>query len=94
MIVDKMKDVYYLTLLVITALGSSLTTMYLPAIKARIKQYRTRIKRKPAIDATTYIELLSRIEDIEKRLDKRQSNFRWVVKDEIKNILLELKDGN
>jgi len=94
MIVDKMKDVYYLTLLVITALGSSLTTMYLPAIKARIKQYRTRLKRKPAIDATTYLELSNRMDKLEKKIAIRQNNDRKAIREEIKNVLLELKDGN
>jgi hypothetical protein len=35
--------------------------------------------------------LTQRIEDIEKRLDKRQINYRQAMRQEIKNVLIELK---
>jgi len=84
---------YYLFLLVLTASGSVIATLYGPKLIARIKQYFTRFKRelKPAIDATTYFELLSRIEAIEKRLDRRQVNFKQRTREEVRAYLEEIK---
>jgi len=36
---------YYIILLIITGLASSLVTLYLPALKARYKRIKTRRKR-------------------------------------------------
>jgi purine nucleoside phosphorylase len=89
-----MLHIYYLLLLVITAVGSVSATLYGPQLVTRIKQYLTRFKRtpKPVIDPSTLVALTQRIEDIEKRLDKRQINYRQAMRQEIKNVLLELKN--
>jgi len=88
-----MIHIYYLLLLVLTAVGSVSATLYGPQLVTRIKQYLTRFKRtsKHTIDPSTLITLTRRIEDIEKRLDKRQTNYRQAMRQEIKNILIELK---
>ena len=67
--------------------------MYGPQLIKRIKQYLTRFKRTPkhTIDPSTLIVLTQRIENIEKRLNKRQVNYRKAMREEIKNVLIELK---
>jgi len=40
-----MTHIYYLLLLVITGLGSSLMTMYIPKLKGVITRYKARLKR-------------------------------------------------
>ena len=93
---------FYIILLVLISLVINVSvTLAMPYVKHYWNAFITRIKRKlntrkskpqQVIDATQYLELSSRIDDIEKRLNKRQSNVRWVIKEEIKNILLELKN--
>jgi len=91
---------FYIILLVLISLVINVSvTLAMPYVKHYWNAFITRIKRKlntrkpkQMIDATQYLELSSRIDDIEKRLNKRQSNVRWVIKEEIKNILLELKN--
>jgi len=91
-----MVTLYIILLIIISLVINVSVTLAMPYVKQYWNAFITRIKRKrntpkQAIDATTYFELVSRIDEIEKRLDKRQSNFRWIIKEEIKNILLELK---
>ena len=86
-----MKDIYYLFLLVITALGSSLVTSYLPLIKMRLKQYLTRFKRKQVTDVTTYVELSNRMNELETQYSKRQANFKQRIREEVRLYLEELK---
>jgi tetrahydromethanopterin S-methyltransferase subunit G len=66
-------------------------------MKSKINAFITRIKRKlntpkPVIDATTYFELSSRIDELEKKVTKRESNYRQAIRQEITSILIELKN--
>jgi len=68
----------------------------MPYVKQRWNAFITRKKRKSntpkqAVDATTYFELLSRIETIEKRLNRRQTNFQQRVREEVRRYLEQLK---
>jgi len=91
-----MVTLYIILLVVISLVINVSVTLAMPYVKQQWSAFITRIKRKrntpkQPIGATQYLELSSRIDEIEKRLGKRQSNFRWIIKEEIKNILLELK---
>jgi hypothetical protein len=57
--------------------------------KTFIKRYFTRIKRQPPVDCTL---LASRVAILEKKLIKRESNYRQAIRQEITNILIELKN--
>jgi hypothetical protein len=63
--------------------------MYGPQLVALIERYFTRIKRKPPVDC---VALLSRVDKLEKRINKRESNYRQAIRQEITNILIELKN--
>ena len=58
-----MEQIYYLFLLVITGIGSSLMTMYLPALKRVFKRVFTRKSN----------ELARRVEMLEKRVKLHES---------------------
>ena len=83
-----MIHIYYLLLLVLTASSSVIATLYGPQLLTRIKLYFTRIKRQPPVDCTL---LASRVAILEKKITKRESNYRQAIRQEITNILTELK---
>lgn len=58
-----MKDIYLLLLLVLTAVGSSITTMYAPKMVARIKPYFTWKKRKNISARVEWLEGRAKIHD-------------------------------
>lgn len=64
-----MIHLYYIILLVITAVGTSIATFYAPTLIAKYNAYKTRIKH------------------------TRQQALRDIIKEEIKNVLLELKNN-
>ena len=84
-----MIHIYYLLLLVLTASSSVIATLYGPQLLTRIKRYFTRIKRQPPVDCTL---LASRVAILEKKITKRESNYRHAIRQEITNILIELKN--
>jgi len=85
-----MIHLYYLITLILTAFAA----FNAPKLISLYNTYKPRFKRKPrpVIDATTYFELLSRIEAIEKRLDRRQVNFKQRTREEVRIYLEELKN--
>ena len=58
-----MKEIYYLLLLVITGVGSSLMTMYLPTLKRIFKRFISTFNRKSPKSST--MELEQRIINLE-----------------------------
>lgn len=94
-----MNIIYILSIIVITLFINASVSIAIPYLKPKYNAFITRIKRvltrkpKQTIDATTLVTLIQRIESIEKRLDKRQENYRKAMREEIKNILLELKNN-
>ena len=81
-----MIHIYYILLLIINII---LATLYGPRLLALIKRYFTRTKRKPSVDCTL---LASRVAILEKKLTKRESNYRQASRQEITSILIELKN--
>jgi len=80
-----MIHIYYLLLLIINII---LATLYGPRLLALIKRYFTRIKRKPSVNC---VALEQRVKEIEKKLTKRQTNFKQSVRDEVIEYLEQLK---
>lgn len=74
---------YYLIIIVLTALSSSLVTMYLPALKNVYKRIKNSFKRKPNT-------LEQRIKNLESRLAKREENIKLRIRKEVKQYLEEL----
>ena len=81
-----MIHIYYILLLIISVI---LTIMYGPQLVALIKRYFTRTKHKPSVDCSV---LESRIAILEQKVYKRSMNQRKAMREEIKNILTELKN--
>lgn len=88
-----MIHIYYLLLLVLTAVGSISATLYGPQLIKRIKQYLTRFKRKPkhTINPSTLVALTQRIEELEQQYKQRQINFKSRVREEVRDYLEHLK---
>jgi hypothetical protein len=61
-------------------------------MKTKWKAFITRIPRKKNTRTPVdCVVLEKRIASLEKRLEKRQENYRQAMRQEIKNVLLELK---
>ena len=101
-----MKDLYYLILLVITALGSSVMTMYAPAMLARIKRLFTRKKRYQPFTNTKPCgliqleveELQKKVKELEEHVDnvaqnsyRREQNRKNNIRRTVREYLEELK---
>jgi len=65
-----MKEIYYLLLLVITGIGSSLMTMYLPTLKRIFKRYISTSKSKSRT---------SSINDLEHRIDGLEQMVQAII---------------
>ncbi len=81
-----MIHIYYILLLIINII---LATLYGPRLLALIKRYFTRTKRKPSVDC---VALEQRVKELEKKVNKRELNSRQAIRQEITNILIELKN--
>lgn len=88
-----MNYIYLALLLVLTSVGSSFITLHLPRLKRYYRHYKTlingRLQRKrpkrELIDATNYINLMNRIDELEAQMKKREANR----KGHVKQIVLE-----
>jgi hypothetical protein len=81
-----MIHIYYILLLIINII---LSALYGPQLVALIKRYFTRIKRKPSVDC---VALEQRVKELEKKITKRESNYRQAIRQEITRVLIELKN--
>ena len=90
-----MKDLYFIILLILTALGSSITTSYAPVMLTRLKRLFSRKKRPSNID-----ELVKRVNELEEQLDnvakshyRREQNRKNNIKRDVREYLNELRNG-
>lgn len=90
-----MKDLYFIVLLILTALGSSIATSYAPTMLTRLKRLFSRKKRPSNID-----ELVKRVTELEEQLDnvaknhyRREQNRRNNIKRDVREYLEELRNG-
>ena len=88
-----MIHLYYLTILVLTALGSSFMTAYAPAMLARIKRYFTRNKSINCAELSEKVELLDKaFTNVTNHLKNKEKNLKQRVRVEVLLYLEELKN--
>ena len=87
-----MNTIYILIIIAITLVTNASLSFAMPFMKSKIKAFITRIKRKlntpKPVDC---VALEQRIKELEKKITKRESNYRQAIRQEITNILIELK---
>lgn len=95
-----MNIIYTLFVIVITLFINASISSAMPYLKTKYKALITTIRRVlkpnkskpiPAVN-NIVIDLNKRVEELEKKLAKRQENQRTAIRQEIKTILLELKN--
>ena len=100
-----MKDIYYLLLLVLTGVGSSIMTMYIPRLRAVYRRYRMKLKRsKPNVQVqldgyeTLIVNLARKVAELQKQVDNvaerqanRESNLKQQIRKRVREYLEELK---
>ena len=98
-----MKTIYFLFLLVLTGVGSSIMTLYAPAMVRGIKRSFTRKKRTPNVDCTllqhNIEELVEQVNDLQKQLNNvveakyiRDRNRKSNIRRDVRNYLKELQN--
>ena len=99
-----MKTTYFLLLLVFTALGSSIMTLYAPIVVTHIKRLFTRKKRTTQPDCRlmehNIEELVKRINELEEQIGnvaknhyRREQNRKNNIRRTVKELLQEIYDG-
>ena len=85
---------YIIPIIVLTVLLTASIMQMIPLLKwwipFYIKRFKTSFKPKPKVNEYKILE--DRVIELEKKLAKRQENQRTAIRQEIKNILLELKN--
>lgn len=81
-----MSHIFYLIIIVLTGLGSSIATYYAPQMIARIKRLKTRKNRiKP-------LSLTRRVEALEMIINMREKSMRTKIQKEVNNYLEKLRN--
>ena len=98
-----MKTIYFLFLLVLTGVGSSIMTLYAPAMVRGIKRSFTRKKRTPNVDCTllqhNIEELVEKMNELETQINniievkyRREQNRKNNIRREVREYLKELQN--
>lgn len=97
-----MKEIYYLLMLVLVAIGSSITTMYLPRLKRVLK----RVFKRNKLTLTQRVELLEKrvklhenkdktyldkFDEMEALFDRRENDRKSKVRKQVRAYLEELQ---
>ena len=91
---NNMNIIYTLAVIVITLILNVTISSSMPYVKQRWNAFITKIKRKSnASKPVDCVMLETRVNELEKKLTKRQENYRKAIREEIKNILIELKNN-
>lgn len=99
-----MKDIYFLFLLVLTGVGSSIMTLYAPIMVARIKRLFTRKNRTSQPDCKLIehnIEVLvEQVNDLQQQVNNlvevkynRDANRKNNIRRDVRDYLKELQNG-
>jgi len=83
-----MTHIYYIIIIILTGLTSSLVTMYLPSFKRVYKRITTRFKHKSPSSA--FNELTERINALENRINNKEEYMAKKVRTEVKKYLEEI----
>lgn len=100
-----MKTIYFLFLLVLTGVGSSIMTLYAPAMVRGIKRSFTRKKRTPNVDCTllqhNIEEIVERMNELEEQIGnvaknhyRREQNRKNNVRKTVREYLREIYNAN
>jgi hypothetical protein len=88
-----MNIIYTLSIILLTLFINASVSFAMPYLKIKYKALITTIKRKSNTSKPIDCVILEiRVNELEKKLAKRQENQRTAIRQEIKNILLELKN--
>ena len=88
-----MNTIYTLSIILITLILNASVTWAMPFMKTKWHAFISRIKRKlNAPKPVDCILLEQRVAELEKKVTKRESNYRQAIRQEITNILIELKN--
>ncbi len=88
-----MNTIYILIIISITLVTNASLSFAMPYMKAQWKAFITRIKRKlNTPKPVNCIALEQRVKELEKKITKRESNYRQAIRQEITSILIELKN--
>jgi len=100
-----MFDIYYLFLLVITAIGSSVATMYVPSLVTRVKRVLRKKKRNSLEERVRQLEFrvelhtkkdktyLDKFDEMEALFNRRENDRKSKVRKQVVEYLEELKNG-
>ena len=87
-----MNTIYILSIIAITLVTNASLSFAMPYMKAQWKTFITRIKRKlNTPKPVNCVALEQRVKELERKLTKRESNYRQAIRQEITSILIELK---
>jgi hypothetical protein len=87
-----MNTIYILIIIAITLVTNASLSFAMPFMKTKINAFITRIKRKlNAPKPVNCVALEQRVKELERKLTKRESNYRQAIRQEITSILIELK---
>jgi hypothetical protein len=87
-----MNTIYTLSIILITLILNASVTWAMPFMKTKWHAFITRTKRKlNAPKPVDCILLEQRVIELEKKIEKRRHNDRNAIREEIKNVLLQLK---
>ena len=90
--VKTMNTIYILIIIAITLVTNASLSFAMPYMKTQWKTFITRIKRKLNTPKPVDCMLLEqRVIELEKKMAKRRNNDRNAIRDEIKNVLIQLK---
>ncbi len=88
-----MNTIYILIIIAITLVTNASLSFAMPFMKSKYKAFITRIKRKLNIPKpVNCVALEQRVKELEKKITKRESNYRQAIRQEITSILIELKN--
>ena len=87
-----MNIIYIISIILITLVTNASLSFAMPYMKAQWKAFITRIKRKlNTPKPVNCVALEQRVKELERKLTKRESNYRQAIRQEITNVLIELK---
>ena len=88
-----MNTIYTLSIILITLILNASVTWAMPFMKTKWQAFITLTKRKlNSPKPVDCILLEQRVKELEKKITKRESNYRQAIRQEITNILIELKN--
>jgi hypothetical protein len=87
-----MNTIYILIIIAITLVTNASLSFAMPFMKTKINAFISATKRKlNTPKPVNCVALEQRVKELEKKVNKRESNYRQAIRQEITSILIELK---